>query len=57
MVIRGTPNDLNNYIIVEDVTNMILQENGFIPKYIDSEHVYFIKTKDLLEFIERGNLV
>lgn len=54
MVIRGTPKDLDSYILTNDIIGDKLQINGFSPKYIDSNGLYFKKSKELLNFMERS---
>lgn len=56
MVIRGTPKNINNFIIVTDDTIVYeLQLEGFELNYIDNKKAYFKKTKELLEFMERSD--
>ena len=47
MVIRGTPKDVNQYIIIDN-DDMIYQLSvkGIFPKYIDNQQAYFDK-KDI----------
>lgn len=52
MIIRKTPLDINNYIVANSKMSQILHNNGFIPKYMDDTFVYYVKTKELLDFIE-----
>ena len=54
MVIRGTPREIDKYVLVDSKTSINLHENGFFPKYIDENGVYFVKSQEILEFIERG---
>ena len=53
MIIRGTPTELELYMLVDDSLELILNENDFYLKYIDSNGLYFLKSKDLVEFMER----
>ena len=53
MIIRGTPKNKNNFILVDSETTKILHSNGFIPMYIDENGVYYKKDKKILEFMER----
>jgi hypothetical protein len=53
MIIRGTPKDKNNFILVDSEMTKVLHSNGFIPMYIDKNGVYYKKDKEILEFMER----
>lgn len=53
MIIRGTPINEDDYILVDSSTSVDLQELGFIPKYIDNRGIYYLKTDLLIETIER----
>ena len=52
MVIRGTPNNINDYIIVEN-DDMIyeLSVKGIFPTYIDNQRAYFERKKVTLDII------
>lgn len=54
MLIIGKPQELDmcDYIIVENDLSREIQLGGFMPKYYDSEFYYFVKSEELLEFIE-----
>ena len=54
MIIRGTPKELNKYIIVDGDMVTKLHENGYFPKYIDENGVYFDRNEEVLKFIEKG---
>lgn len=54
MIIRGTPTDKIGYLLVDAEDSLILHANGFYPKYIDENGVYYLKTKELIEFMERS---
>ena len=48
MIIRDTPIDLSNYVLVEDTDIALrLQEQEFYPQYMDSKGLYFVKSIDL----------
>jgi len=52
MIIRKTPKDKEKYIIVtNNELAFKLQLNGFMPKYIDDEAMYFIKSEEILSII------
>jgi len=55
MIIRGKPKDIENYVMVNGEETQILHKNGFFPKYINSNDIYYFKTKELLEFMKGGN--
>lgn len=52
MVIRSTPKNKDNYIIIGD-NDIVkrLQYNGFMPKYVDDKAFYFVKTQELESFM------
>ena len=51
MIIRGTPKNLIDYIRVDSKMSIRLQENGFMPKFIDSLGIYYIKSTAVENFI------
>lgn len=54
MVIRNTPKDKNNYIIIKDNDIVYkLHIRGFMPKYIDENGVYFVKDKEIERIIDK----
>jgi len=53
MIIRGTPKNVMDYILVNSKVTKELHKNGFTPRYINNNGVYFLKTKELIEFMER----
>jgi len=53
MINRGTPKNVDDYILADVELTLDLHLNGFAPKYIDNNGTYFIKTKEILEFMER----
>jgi len=55
MIIRKTPK--GNYIKVDGETSLILNQNGFLPKYIDNNYVYYIRNMDILKFMEKEGLI
>lgn len=57
MIIRQTPKDKDKYIAVNSDTSNVLHEHGFYPKYIDNEFVYYVKSKELKQFIKENNLL
>lgn len=52
MIIRQTPKDLDNYIKVDSNLNLILHQNNFPPKFIDDGFIYYLKTEELIKFID-----
>lgn len=58
MLIRGTPNNKDDYIIVNSDISILLHKNGFMPIYmsIDSDEIYFKKTESLLDFLKYNNI-
>ena len=53
MIIRGTPKNKDNYILVDSETTLVLHSNGFIPMCIDENGAYYKKNKEILEFMEQ----
>lgn len=42
MVIRATPSDITQYWAVNNSDeNLILQQNGLVPKFMDNEFTYY----------------
>ena len=56
MIIRKTPKNKNEYIMVNSDKSRILQENGFCPKYIDNEAIYYVKSDKIIEFMSKEGL-
>ncbi|MEG1353696.1 MAG: hypothetical protein RR255_00240 [Bacilli bacterium] len=54
MVIRATPKDTSNYVIADSELADILQRNGFHPKYMDMEYLYFVRTIEIEKFMMGG---
>ena len=57
MVIRQTPKNPQDFIITNNKQGKELQENGFMPLYMDMKNLYFKKTKELLEFMKGGEVI
>lgn len=53
MIIRGTPKNLIDYIRVDSEMSLKLETGGFIPKFIDSLGIYYIKSKEIENFIRK----
>lgn len=58
MVIRTTPMDITKYWLVDDSQeNLILQENGLMPRHMDSRYTYYLIDENFvnkyLEFIDK----
>lgn len=56
MLIRKTPKDKENYIIVTPLTSAVLHMAGFSPMYMDDDYVYYKKIPSLIGFMEREEL-
>lgn len=54
MIIRGTPKDLEHYLLVDDEFGNELQNAGFQPRYIDELYLYFYLTKELEDYIGKA---
>ena len=57
MLIRQTPKNKEKYIIVDSEVSQILQENGFYPKYMDNEAIYYVKSDKIVEFMSKEGLL
>ena len=57
MLIRQTPKNKEKYIIVDSKVSQILQENGFYPKYMDNEAIYYVKSDEIVEFMSKEDLL
>jgi hypothetical protein len=58
MIIRETPKDTSKYILVKNnYFNAYLQENGYVPMYVDNKGVYYKKSgmlESILNMIKKG---
>lgn len=57
MIIRQTPKNKDKYITVDSDISNVLHKHGFYPKYIDNEFIYYVKSKELKQFIKENNLL
>ena len=57
MLIIQTPKNNEKYIIVDSQVTQILQENGFYPKYMDNEAIYYVKSDKIIKFIKTNNIL
>jgi len=53
MIIRGTPKNLKDFILVDSKTSLKLEKNGFIPKFIDEKGIYYVRSKEIENFIRK----
>ena len=51
MIIRETPKNTEEYIIVDGATSNILHQNGFYPKYMDNNFVYYVRSNEIIDFM------
>lgn len=54
MIIRDTPKSTKNLIIVGNEIGRRLQKNGFVPKYVDEDFLYFVKDEKIKKFMNGG---
>lgn len=52
MIKIGSPPDVENYVIATDEEAVLLHSNGFVPQWKDDNFIYFLKTDELINFIE-----
>lgn len=57
MIFRGSPTNKKNFIKVDNETALFLQQNGFIPTFIDNKGIYFKRNSKIIEFMERSDFV
>ena len=56
MIIRETPKNAEEYIIVDGATSNILHQNGFYPKYMDNSFVYYVRSNEIINFMLKEDL-
>lgn len=56
MIIRITPKNKEKYIIVNNEVSNTLNKNGFCPKYIDNNGIYYVKSIDIIEFMKKEGI-
>ena len=56
MIIRETPKNAKEYIIVDSHTSNILHQNGFCPKYMDNNFVYYVRSNEIIDFMLKEDL-
>ena len=56
MVIRGTPDNIEDYYIADGEIARLLHAKGFQPMYKDYEAVYFKRNKKLIKFLKENDL-
>ena len=53
MIIIGTPKDISNYFMADGELAFMLEQAGFLPKYLDDGYVkYFKMNNKLKKFLE-----
>lgn len=52
MIIRRSPTNIEDFVMVESELSLRLHELGFVPIYIDEEWIYYHKTNEILETIK-----
>lgn len=56
MIIRETPVDMDNYILIKSSEMVLkLQEQELYPMYIDNNGVYFVKSQELSLALDKIN--
>lgn len=56
MILLGTPDNLENFIALEENDGFVLQQKGTKPMYMDNGYLYFKKTNQLLKLIKKLGL-
>jgi hypothetical protein len=56
MIIRRSPTNKEDFIMVKSEQSNKLIEFGFIPKYIDEDWIYYPKNEKISEILERSKL-
>ena len=57
MIIRGTPKNIEDFILVDSEMSLKLEKNGFIPKFIDEKGIYYVKSKEIENFIRKEDKI
>lgn len=57
MIMRQPPKNPQNYIAVDSQTSDKLHIQGFYPKYITHDAIYYIKSQELLDYMRKEGLV
>ena len=53
-MIRGVPKNLNDYIAIDDMEiAFALQQNGYLPSYGDLKCLYFEKSPEVQDILNR----
>ena len=53
-MIRGVPKNLNDYIAIDDMEiAFALQQNGYFPSYGDLKCLYFEKSSEVQDILNR----
>lgn len=52
MIIRGTPQNKDEFVCVGNELSNYLHTHGYFPAYIDNEGIYYHKTKEILQCIQ-----
>lgn len=51
MIIRGTPDNMDDYYAAEGEIAFVLQQRGIKPLFVDEEAVYFKKNNKLQKIL------
>ena len=46
------PKNKNDYIVVDEQMNIVLQKNNFSPSYFYKGNFYYLKESNILEFLK-----
>lgn len=58
MIILGTPRDRENYFMADGNLAFLLEQGGFLPKYLDDGYVkYFKLNNKLKKFLESEGVI
>lgn len=52
MIIRRSPTNIEDFVMVKSDMSEKLHELGFVPKYMDNDWIYYVKNQAILNVIE-----
>ena len=56
MIIRETPKNAKEYIIVDTITSNIVHKNGVDTKYMDNNFVDYVRSNEIIDFMLKEDL-
>lgn len=53
MIILSTPDDIQNYLALDEDVDFILEQKGEHPKYMENGYMFFKRTNKLIKLIKK----